>query len=105
MPKSMGYKIRYLPLAKDNVREIKQYLARFYPNTPKRFTASLKNALEGLKTMPYMYPAYEKLPPFRKMVVARYLVFYTVDDEQKLITIHRVLPGSWDVEKHLQSDL
>jgi plasmid stabilization system protein ParE len=60
------------------------------------------NALEGLKTMPYMCPAYEQLPLFRKMVVANYLVFYTIDDENKLIEIHRILPGSWDVEKHLQ---
>jgi plasmid stabilization system protein ParE len=99
----MGYTIRFLPTAKNNVKEIKQYLSQFYPNTPKRFTTSLKNALEGLKTMPYMCPAYETLPPFRKMVVANYLVFYTINDEQKLIEIHRVLPGTWDVEKHLRA--
>ena len=51
--------------------------------------------------MPYMYPVYEDIPPFRKAVVGKYLVFYTVDDDKKLVQIHHILRGAWDIPQYL----
>jgi plasmid stabilization system protein ParE len=55
--------------------------------------------------MPYMYPAYEYFPDYRKIVIGNYLAFYTVNEEDKTIEIHRILPGIWDLSQYFESDL
>jgi len=91
----------FLDLAFDDKRKIKTYLKQFYPSTPKKFVAALKDRISALKDNPYMYPVYVHNPAYRKIVVSNYLVFYKVNDEKKIIEIHRILPGSWDIVRYL----
>ncbi|GHV87168.1 hypothetical protein AGMMS50255_4640 [Spirochaetia bacterium] len=97
----MKYKIVYLELAREDVREIKAYLAQFYPSTPVKFLSALKKQIENLTDNPYMYEAYADNPSYRRMVVSDYLVFYKVNDEKRIIAIHRVLHGARDIAKYI----
>ena len=53
-----------------------------------------------MKTLPYMYPANEEDPLFRRMIIDDYLLFYSVDDEQKLVIIHHVFHSKRDICQH-----
>jgi plasmid stabilization system protein ParE len=97
----MTYKLTFLSIALDDKKNIEGYLKQFYPGTPHKFVAALKEKLTGLKENPYMYQAYEGNPAYRKIVVSNYLVFYKINDEKHIIEIHRILPGSWDLARIL----
>jgi addiction module RelE/StbE family toxin len=98
----MGYKLRYLDLAKNDVKEMKDYLAQFYPRTPLKFLAVLKEKITNLSDMPYMYETYSDNPDYRKLSVYDYLVFYKADEESKAVKIHRVLHGARDISRYLR---
>jgi hypothetical protein len=38
----MKYKLKFLESAKDDKEEIKKYLSKYYPSTPKNFVKSLR---------------------------------------------------------------
>ena len=48
----LKFKVRFSPHAKDDKIEIKSYLSKFYPTTPKRFTTALKNIFPFWKKIP-----------------------------------------------------
>jgi plasmid stabilization system protein ParE len=50
-----------------------------------------------------MYPVYEDVPLYRKMVVLDYLVFYIVNEQKRRVDIHRIISGRMDVSKQLTS--
>ncbi|MHC6202726.1 type II toxin-antitoxin system RelE/ParE family toxin [Breznakiellaceae bacterium SP9] len=89
------------PQSSSDLDTIVRYLSQFYPSTPARFIAAFEKTKINLSEMPYMYPVYEDMIPFRKAVVDKYLVFYTVADDRHLVQIHRILRGVWDIPQHL----
>ena len=97
----MKYKIRFSPFAKEDKNEIKTYLSKFYPETPRKFTASLKEHIANLKENPYLYPEYPENTNYRRMLVGNYIVFYKVNDTKRQIDIYRILRASWDLPKYL----
>ena len=97
----MKYKVRFSPYAKEDKKEIKSYLSKFYPKTPQRFTALLKKHIANLKENPYIYPEYPENTNYRRMLVGNYIVFYKVDDAERQIDIYRILRASWDLPKHI----
>ncbi|GHU59893.1 hypothetical protein FACS189444_6070 [Spirochaetia bacterium] len=99
----MPYKVQFLEIAKQDKNQIKNYLQRFYPGTPKKFIEKLKECIHNIKTMPYMYPVYEHDPDYRKIVIRNYLAFYTINEEKKILEIHRILPGTWDLSRYFEN--
>lgn len=99
-----GYRILYLPLAKDDLRAAKAYLAQFYPKTKKKTLDELRKKISALPENPQMYEVYHSNPFYGRMVVSNYLVFYHLDDRRKTIEVHRVLRGSWDVRQYLKDN-
>ena len=97
----MKYTVRFSPFAKEDKKEIKTYLSKFYPGTPGRFIALLKKHIASLKDNPYMYPEYQQNTSFRHMPVGNYIVFYKVNDVEKHIDIYRILRATWDLPKYL----
>jgi addiction module RelE/StbE family toxin len=97
----LKYTVHFSPFAKEDKKEIKTYLSKFYPETPRRFTASLKEHITNLKDNPYMYPEYPENTDYRRMFVGNYIVFYKVNDAEKQINIYRILRASWDLPKYL----
>jgi len=49
----LKYTVRFSTFAKEDKEEIKTYLSKFYPETPRRFTVSLKEHIANLKDNPY----------------------------------------------------
>ena len=97
----MKYKVSYSDYAKEDKKEIKIYLSKFYPDTPKRFTTTLKKHIENIKENPYMYPIYNEDPEFHRMLVDNYIVLYQIYEDNKKIEIARILRASWDIPKHI----
>ena len=97
----MKYTVRFSPFAKEDKKHIKTYLSKFYPETPRRFSASLKRHIINLKDNPYIYPEYLENTDYRHMFVSNYIVFYKVNEEEKQIDIYRILRASWDLPKYL----
>jgi len=87
--------------AKEDKNEIKRYLSQFYPETPRRFTTTLKKQIAQLKQNPYMYPVYQENSDYRRMIVDNYIVMYKIIEEEKKIEISRILRASWDLPKYL----
>ena len=97
----MKYTAIYSDYAKEDKKEINNYLSKFYPNTPKRFIASLKKHISNIKENPYMYPIYPENPEFRRMFVDNYIVLYEIFEETKKIEINRILRASWNIQNYL----
>jgi plasmid stabilization system protein ParE len=72
----LKYTARFSPFAKEDKKSIKTYLSKFYPGTPRRFTALLKEHISNLKDNPYIYPVYPENTDYRRMPVGNYIVFY-----------------------------
>ena len=98
----MDYKIKYLPLAVQDLRDIAQYLSSFYPKTATRVLREIRGKVEKLSATPNMCEEYEHDPSYRKLVADQYLVFYRVQEEQQIVEIHRVLRGSWNLPQYLE---
>jgi addiction module RelE/StbE family toxin len=97
----LKYTVRFSPFAKEDKKNIQTYLSKFYPETPHRFTASLKEHIANLKDNPYIYPEYPENTDYRRMFVSNYIVFYKVNDAEKQIDIYRILRATWDLPKYL----
>jgi addiction module RelE/StbE family toxin len=100
----MKYKLKFLESAKGDKERIKTYLSRYYPSTPKNFVKKLKSCIENIKEMPYMHPEYEYYPNYRRAVVGNYLVFYKINEENKIVEIQRILPGQWDLARYFENN-
>ena len=79
----MTYKIKYLPLAVQDLNDIARYLSGFYPKTASRVLKELREKITKLGDTPKMCEIYRLDPAYRRMVVDQYLVFYRVNDEIK----------------------
>jgi len=91
----MAYKIIYLPAAEQDIDDIAAYLSQFYKSTFAKFMTMFNESILYLQDSPYIGTAYKN---YRKLVVLNYLVFYKVDEKQKVIKIHRILHGKRDLE-------
>ena len=98
----MMYKIKYLPLAVQDLNDIARYMSGFYPETANRVLKEMRAKITKLGDTPKMYEAYRPDPAYRRMVVDQYLVFYRVNDETKVVEIHRILRGSWNLPQYLE---
>ena len=90
--------MRYLPLARQDISEIDEYLSSFYPSTAAKFFAEFQKHLKTLISAPEVGEAYGQ---YRRLVVQKYLVFYKVNHEERVVDIYRILRGSIDVEKQI----
>lgn len=98
----MTYKIRYLPLAVQDLQDIARYLSGFYPKTARRVLRDLREKIAKLGDTPRMCEVYRPDPAYRRLVVDQYLVFYRVNEEAGAVEIHRVLRGSWNLPQYLE---
>lgn len=65
----------------------------------------LENAIYSLETMPERNKLYDKEPwksrNLRKMFVDNYIVFYLVDNDNKIVNVIRIMYAKRDIPKHL----
>lgn len=101
------YHLEYLKLAKDDMEKIVYYIS----NNLQNRTAALNLANEFIKCansileFPYGNAEYIPVKPlknkYRTSKVKNFIMFYTVNDEKKVIMIVRVLYQKQDTSKEL----
>jgi len=98
----MKYRVKYLITAKQDRETIKTYLNQFSTTAYTRLVAKIKRNIEYAKSNPYMYEVYERRPNFRRIIVEDYLVFYKVNEYERLIEVHHILHGMIDIQNVVQ---
>ena len=99
------YKVQFLPVAKNDLTEIAGYIALELgmPDAASRLAEKIVSATERLSEFPYSCPVYTPVRPlkkeYRKLRVENYLVFYCVDEDEKTVTVMRIIYAKRDFEK------
>ena len=105
----MSYEVKLTPNAKQDLRSIFEYIA--YELKSVQTAAGLLDRLDkeiaSLNQMPERFRVYDKEPwrsrNLRIMPVEHYLVFYITDNENKTVTVIRIMYGGRDIDKQLNS--
>ncbi|MHB1652711.1 MAG: type II toxin-antitoxin system RelE/ParE family toxin [Desulfitobacteriaceae bacterium] len=96
-------KLKYLPLAQKDLRDITSYIADNLkaPKAALDLVDTLDNSISRLQQFPYsckVYQAIEALEAeYRMLSVKNYLVFYVVIEHQ--VEIHRIVYAKMNLEK------
>ena len=97
----MRYRVEFNDEAKLDSKEITAYLAQFFASTPRNFKNQLANKIASLKKTPYICQPSEIDPFFRRIVVGDYNLYYSVDEQKKLVTIHRIFHHTRNISKEM----
>ena len=101
------YKIKYLDAALLDIIDIAVYITNELnnPTAADRLMDKITSAANKLCDFPHINPVYhpvEKLDhEYRKLFVKNYIVFYFIDETDKVVFIARVIYGRRDYEKLL----
>lgn len=94
------YKLRYLPVAQNDLLEILDYIAQDSLNRALSFIEKLDKKIGLLESHPLLgrIPRHPKLREYgyRVLIIESYLVFYII--REKTIEIHRVVHGSRNLD-------
>ncbi len=94
------YRLRYLPVAVDDLVSIFDWIANDSPANAGAFIDKIDQRLGSLQTHPFLgrIPRDEKLQHagYRVLVIESYLAFYIV--RGKTVEIHRVVHGSRNLD-------
>lgn len=102
------YKLEYLPVARQDMVEIVQYISRELcnPVAADQLALEMIEAGDSISKFPYANPAYIPVRPlkheYRKRLVRNYVMFYWVDEAEGLITIARVIYAKRDYNRLLE---
>lgn len=101
------YKLEFLASARRDMEEAVEYIGVKLGNVhaADRLAEEMIKAAEKLRDMPYKCSVYISPRPlkheYRKLLVNNYIMFYSVDEDQKLITVTRVIYAKRDLAKLL----
>ena len=94
------YKLRYLPVAQDDLISIFDYIAKDSPERAMAFVEKLDKRIGILEQQPNLgrIPRHSKLKQFgyRVLIIESYLIFYVI--RNKVIEINRVVHGSRNLD-------
>lgn len=91
------YRLEFLPIARKDMVDAVSYITHKLknPEAADRLANELIEMISRAALSPYINPIYtsnRKLKhEFRKIVVRNYLVFYWIDEENKLVTVSRII--------------
>lgn len=101
------YTIEYLPIARRDMVDIAKYIGvkLANPDAADRLAEEIVETAEKLTDMPYRCPLHIPIKPlkheYRKLIVRNYIMFYWINEDEKLVTIARVVYSVRDYEKLL----
>lgn len=101
------YKLSYLPLANRDIADIVNYIADelFAPKAALDLLDALDKSISRLADFPYSCRVYQPVKPleqeYRILTVKNYAIFYTVNEQEKLVEITRVIYAKRDLDKQL----
>jgi toxin ParE1/3/4 len=89
--------VLFSPLAKADLVEIKDYIARDKPLAAARLIRSIRERIsETIASFPELGQSCERLlPGLRRFPIGNYVIFYRVTDR---VEIARILHGARDIE-------
>lgn len=97
------HKLKYLPLAQKDLREITDYIADILkaPRAAVDLVDALDNSISRIQQFPYSSKVYQAIKPpdaeYRMLPVKNYLVFYVVNELE--VEIHRIIYAKMNPEK------
>ena len=97
----MKCRVVYLPEAEIDSTIIHLNLRQFLGKAAARFRGSMRRKLSAVKENPQIYERYRYRPQYRCLPLEKYLLFYEVDEKQKIVYIFRILHGAQDVASYL----
>lgn len=105
-----NYRVVYSPAAKDDLKDIYSYIAfeLKVKQTAVNQVNRIRKAIRSLDTMPERYSIVDWEPwqsmKMRKVAVDNYVVFYLVNNEDKIVTVVRIFYGGRDIEEIVSSE-
>jgi addiction module RelE/StbE family toxin len=102
------YKLKYLPLAQKDLRDITSYIADILkaPKAAMDLIDTLDNSISRLQQFPYSCKLYQPIELFeaeyRILPVKNYLVFFIVTENE--VEIHRIVYAKMKIENLLKSE-
>lgn len=99
----MKFRIVISEDALEDIQTVFRYIAdaEGLPITAKRWLDTVEQAIQKLSSQPFLYPEYDlripEIPQLRKLVVGRYLVFYTIEETSQSVQVLRVISGRQDI--------
>lgn len=91
------YKLVYLPIAKSDIDNIIHYIAINLQNksTAKKLAESFIDGANSILNFPYGSSIYQPMGilknEYRSIRIKNFLMFYTIDEKEKLVIVVRVL--------------
>ena len=106
----MSYSIQYSAEAKQDIREIYEYIAfeLLVPDTAAAQYKRIMDAIRKLDELPLRFPLYKDEPwsslEMRWFPVDNYLVFYFADESAEEVSIARIMYKGRDIRKQLEGN-
>lgn len=102
------YKLEFLPIAKDDMDNIIYYISNNLKNSAaaRNLAESFISGADNILMFPYGSPIYKLKGTlknkYRSIKIKNFLMFYTINEEKKIITIVRVLYQKMNIKKILE---
>jgi len=101
------YRLSYLPVANRDLAEAVDYIAETLaaPQVALDLLNALDDSISRLQYFPYSCPVYLPVKPleheYRILPVKNHVVFYTVNEADRVVEVCRVLHTRRDFARHL----
>ena len=102
------YKLEFLPIAKKDMDEIIYYVSNNLKNSyaAKNLAKSFMDGANSILKFPYGLSVYKPVRSleheYRSIKIKNFLMFYTINENKKLITIVRVIYQKMDINSMLE---
>lgn len=102
------YKLEILPIAKNDMDNIIYYISNHLqnPTAAKKIAQEFVNQARSITEFPYQFSVYRPVGPlkyeYRNIKVKNFLMFYIINEENKIITIVRILYQKRNISKILE---
>lgn len=102
----MKYQVFTTEKAEEDLNSIADYLIYklLAGETALKQIDRIEHAVMSLEEMPERYRIYDKERDLRVMGVDNYLVFYIIDNDNKTVTVIRIMYGKRDIESQLSQE-
>jgi plasmid stabilization system protein ParE len=98
-------KIKYKPTYFDDLEDIKNYVAvNFNERLAMNIIEGINEDCDRLAGQPHLGRVYSRNPYFRTLIVKRKnILFYHIDNENEIVTLHRIFDSRRDYIGAVQS--
>ncbi len=102
------YKLEFLPIAKNDMLEIVKYISEELNNSiaASKHAEEFISSAENICIFPYSNNVYIPIKllekEYRRITVKNYMMFYTVDEDTKNVTIMRVIYAKRNIGKQIK---